>query len=185
MLSIDPKREVQDSVYGYSSLVSGLKVKLQAVAKDYCIVYTIDREQIQDIISQSERDFEYYHLIKARIETSKAREEWELPEVRNIREHYSPNPYYVLKKDRLENKSMRRRFRFRQSKKVSFIIQAELLNTENEMSGSEDENKRGKCKRAKTSNDLARVERRTRFEAVVGGKIMISTRDQRHKLKRK
>lgn len=47
VISIDSKKEVQDNVYGYSSCVSGLPVKLQAVAKGYCMVYTIDREQIQ------------------------------------------------------------------------------------------------------------------------------------------
>jgi hypothetical protein len=137
VLANDPAREVQNNVYGYSSLVSGLRVRLQAVAKDYCICYTIGRDKLMEIAVENERDFEYYHLIKARIDCSKIREEWEAPEVLNTREHYSPNPYFVLKKARLHPGRRTRRYCQRHPKRTTFIIQSEFVQTENENSNSD------------------------------------------------
>lgn len=42
-LEIDPKKEVHFNVYGYTSLISGLKVNLRAVSKDYSICYIADK----------------------------------------------------------------------------------------------------------------------------------------------
>lgn len=42
-MEIDPKKMVFCNVYGYSSVVSGLKVNLCAIARDYSICYYIDK----------------------------------------------------------------------------------------------------------------------------------------------
>ena len=45
-LEVDPKKVVFFNVYGYSALISGLKINLRAVASDYSICYLINRETL-------------------------------------------------------------------------------------------------------------------------------------------
>lgn len=40
------KEDVHFNVFGYSSLISNLRINLKAVAKDYSICYCLNREDI-------------------------------------------------------------------------------------------------------------------------------------------
>lgn len=73
-IHFDHKKEVQSNVYGYSGIISGLKIHLQAVARDYCLCYHLGKEELSRIIVENQQDFEYFHLIKNRIETCKVKE---------------------------------------------------------------------------------------------------------------
>ena len=42
-IEVDPKKDVYFNVYGYSALISGHKVNLCAVARDYSILYFVDK----------------------------------------------------------------------------------------------------------------------------------------------
>ena len=54
---MDPSKDVHFNVYGYSSLISGMKVNLSAIARDYSICYYIDKETIMDAIYENSADF--------------------------------------------------------------------------------------------------------------------------------
>ena len=45
------------NVYGYSSAISGMKVKLRAVAKDYSICYCVDKENVLSAAMSTDKDF--------------------------------------------------------------------------------------------------------------------------------
>jgi hypothetical protein len=51
VLEVNPKKEIHFNVYGYTSLISGMKVNLRAVAKDYSICYYIDKEVLLSAIA--------------------------------------------------------------------------------------------------------------------------------------
>ena len=71
VLEVDPNKEVHFNVYGYTSLISGLKVNLRAVAKDYSICYYVDKEIILSAINENKNDFQYFHEIRSRVEESR------------------------------------------------------------------------------------------------------------------
>ena len=101
---MDPNKDVHFNVYGYSSMISGLKINLQAVARDYSICYFVDRETLMSAIDESEKDFEYYHEIRSQVEESKCKEAFEAPKINNTKEHYIPNTYFILNKKLTEKK---------------------------------------------------------------------------------
>lgn len=75
-LEISSTRGVQFNVYGYSALISGLKVSLKAIAKDYSICYSISREHFLEALALNNQDGEYFHEIRSRIEESYCKEAW-------------------------------------------------------------------------------------------------------------
>lgn len=118
---------MQFNVYGYSSLVSGLQINLRAVVKDYSIIYSVSKQEVQSAIVEDDRDFEYYHEIRAKIEQSYFKEIWEAPRIANTREHYLPNPYYILKRQNLAaSRTQQRLQRPRTRLRSKSYIQAEI-----------------------------------------------------------
>ena len=97
-MEIDPSKEVYFNVYGYTALVSGLKVNLRAVARDYSICFCVSREGLMEAMQNSKEDIEYFHEIRSRIEENACKEALEAPKIRNTREHYIPNQYFLLKR---------------------------------------------------------------------------------------
>ena len=97
-LEISPKKDVHFNVYGYSSLISGLKVNLSAIARDYSICYCIDKSSILEAIYENEADFEYYHAIRSKIEEAGCKESFEAPKIRNSKEHFMPHIYFLVKR---------------------------------------------------------------------------------------
>ena len=53
-IEIDPQKEVYFNVYGYTAVVSGLKVNLRAVARDYSICFCVDREGLREAMLNSQ-----------------------------------------------------------------------------------------------------------------------------------
>lgn len=76
---------VTDNVYGYTAVFSNRPVKLEAVAKVFTSTYSVNKEDIEFAIKQNEKDYEYYHEIKCRIDQSNLCEEFEAPAIKNIR----------------------------------------------------------------------------------------------------
>ena len=52
-LEANPTKEVHFNVFGYSSLISGLKVKLRAVARDYSVCFSVSKENLLSAIKDS------------------------------------------------------------------------------------------------------------------------------------
>ena len=69
-LHIDHQKDVHFNAYGYSSLISGLKINLCAIARDYSICYCIDKENFLSAACENSADFEYFHEIRSKIEES-------------------------------------------------------------------------------------------------------------------
>ena len=58
---VRPEDEVQFNVYGYSAAISGMKIRLRGIARDYSICYCVDKDTILAAAKSTDRDFEYYH----------------------------------------------------------------------------------------------------------------------------
>lgn len=132
VLEVNEQRDVQFNVYGYSALISGMRINLRAVAKDYSICYVIDKEGFLEALAESPRDFEYFHEIRSRVEESSCKEVWEAPSIRNGRQHYLPNHYFIIKRERSSKARNSRNSRsdaLRTRKKGLFVIQAESYPT--------------------------------------------------------
>ena len=56
-IEIDPSKEVFFNVYGYSSICTGLKVNLCAIARDYSICYYIDKDSLLNAVFENSTDF--------------------------------------------------------------------------------------------------------------------------------
>ena len=46
VLEVNPEKDVHFNVYGYSQLISGQKVNLRAIARDYSICYCLDKPSL-------------------------------------------------------------------------------------------------------------------------------------------
>lgn len=90
------------------------------MAKDFTSTYSVDKKDILFCVNQNTCDFEYFHEIKCRIDQSQFCEEWEAPAIKNIREHYCPSRFLIIKKYRkvLEESYNRRKNRLRNDKKL-------------------------------------------------------------------
>ena len=73
-MEIDPSKEVHFNVFGYSSLISGLKVHLSAIARDYSICFYVDKDTLWSAVQNNSADFEYFHSIKSKVEESRCKE---------------------------------------------------------------------------------------------------------------
>ena len=56
-IEVYPEKDVQFNIYGYSSLISGHKINLCAVAHDYSICYYVDKDSIINTVSENFTDF--------------------------------------------------------------------------------------------------------------------------------
>jgi len=61
---------VTDNIYGYTAVFSNRPVKLEAVSKDFTSTYSVTKEEFEFAIRQNDKDYEYYHEIKCRIDQS-------------------------------------------------------------------------------------------------------------------
>ena len=101
--------EVTDNIYGYTSVFSNRPVTLEAIAKSFTSTYSVSQEDLFLCIGKTQADFEYYHEIKSRIDQSSICEEWEAPDIKNIREHYCPSLILVIKKYKKDCKNLQNR----------------------------------------------------------------------------
>lgn len=64
-------QEVSKNVYGYTSVISNRPMRLVAISKNFTTVYSIDKEKFLGCVSDNKLDWEYFHEIKAKIDSSK------------------------------------------------------------------------------------------------------------------
>ena len=61
-------KEVFSNVYNYSSFFSTQPSRLVGVSKDFVICYALDFSDFSDMVKEDQRDFEYFHSKRAKLE---------------------------------------------------------------------------------------------------------------------
>lgn len=99
--TIEPKDavDISDNIYGYSAVIAGKPVKLEAVSKDFTCAYSIDRASFLECVHENKLDTEYYFEIKAKLDASRYIEGFEAPAILNIRQHYRPSEMFIIKRN--------------------------------------------------------------------------------------
>lgn len=70
------KKEVSDSIFGYSSIISGKPTNLRAITKDFTVIYNLEKSELLEVVNDDSNDYESFCELKEKILLEKYPERW-------------------------------------------------------------------------------------------------------------
>lgn len=83
------------------------------MAKNFAVCYYLEHQDVLECMGRSNDDFERYFEMKHRVELLPLPEIYEIPNIISKREHYCPNVFYLIKKERKSKHTQSRRYLYR------------------------------------------------------------------------